>query len=254
LADARAGRSWQVGDGRLAIYNRGTEVSLELGLTLLDGAVPAQATVKIVTDKAGGAARLTATVDKVAAADLAAMSPPLAWLGFVRAPISGRLDATLGETGALSGLTAELGLDAGTLEPGEGARAIAFDRAAMSLSFDPKAARIRLTDLTVKSASLKLRASGHSDLLGPDGSPMPPGALPDAFLGQFAFSEVMVDPEGLFEVPVRFSEGALDLRLRLDPFRLDIGQLALVEANERLLLSGNVAAAAGGCRPRPDQH
>ncbi len=246
LTDARAGRSWQVGDGRLAIENREGEVAAELGLTLLDGAVPALATVLIVSDKAGGAASVTATVDQMAAADLAAMAPPLAWLGFVRAPISGRLVGSLDDNGALSGLTAELGLDAGTLAPGDGARAVAFDRAAMSLSFDPKAARIRLTDLTVESRSLKLRATGQSDLLGPDGAPLIAGALPVSFLGQFAFSEVMVDPEGLFEAPVRFSQGALDVRLRLNPFQLDIGQLALVEADDRLLLSGKITAAPGG--------
>ncbi len=246
LTDARAGRSWQVGDGRLAIDNRDGKVAAELGMTLLDGAVPAQATVLVVSDKASGAASVTATVDQVAAADLAAMAPPLAWLGLVQAPISGRLVASLDADGVVAGLTAELRLDAGTLEPGAGARPVAFDRAVLSLDFDPKAARIRLTDLTVESPSLKLRATGQSDLLGPGGTPLVPGALPKAFLGQLTFSEVMVDPEGLFEAPVRFSQGALDLRLRLDPFQLDIGQLALVEAEERLLLSGSVTATPKG--------
>jgi hypothetical protein len=56
----------------------------------------------------------------------------------------------------------------------------------------------------------------------------------------------MVDPEGLFAEPIRFGEGALDVRIRLDPFRLDIGQLALTEADEHLLLSGSVGAEAAG--------
>lgn len=246
LSDARAGRSWEVGDGRLVVENRADSVAAELSMTLLQGAEPAQATFSVVSAKAGGSAKVTATVDKVAAGDIAALAPPLAWLGFVRAPISGRFAGSLGEDGQLAGLTAELGLAAGTLEPGKDARPIPFERAAMSLAFDPASARLTLSALTVESPSLRLRANGQSDLLGPSGGPLAPGELPEVFLGQISFSEVKIDPEGLFSEPVRFSQGALDLRLHLDPFRLEIGQLTLVEADERLVMSGAITAASGG--------
>lgn len=246
LTDERAGRTWQVGDGRLAIENGETAISAELGLTLLDGAVPAQAVLSVVSDKGAETARLSAKVDTIAARDLAAMAPPLAFLGFVDAPISGSLDARLDETGAFSGFTGNLSLGKGSLAPGKGARPVGFDRAAMSLAYDPATAQIALSDLSVESTSLRLKATGTGDLLGPDGAPLAPGALPDSILGQIAFQEVMVDPEGLFEEPIRFGQGALDLRLRLKPFRLDIGQLALTEGDERLLLSGQVDAEEAG--------
>ena len=246
FTDAGAARSWQIGDGRLVIDNRPDGVAAELGLTLLEGAVPAQATLTVLTAKSDGTATLTATIDKVMAADVAALSPPLAMLGFVSAPISGRFAARLGKDGKLAGFSADLGLAAGTVLAGAEARPVPFDRADMALVFDPATSRIALSDLTVESRSLKLRASGGIDLLAADGSMMTPGALPDTFVGQLAFSEVMVDPEGLFEAPVRFSQGALDVRLRLNPFTLDIGQLALVENDERLVLSGQIKAAAGG--------
>jgi hypothetical protein len=246
LTDDRAGRSWQVGDGRLVISNADTAVSAELGLTLLDGAVPAQAVLSLVSDKGASTARLTVGVTNIAAIDLAAMSPPLAFLGFVDAPISGLVEAHLAEDGSFAGLSSRLSLAAGSLAPGNGALPIGFDSAALALTYDPLTARIALTDLAVESASLRLKASGHGDLMGPDGATLRPGALPEVILGQMAFQEVMLDPEGLFEAPIRFSQGALDLRLRLQPFELHIGQLALVEAEERLLLSGAVAATEGG--------
>ena len=246
LTDERAGRTWQVGDGRLVIANGETAISAELGLTLLDGAEPAQAVLTVVSDKDAQTAHLTAKVDNIAATDLAAMAPPLAFLGFVDAPISGALDARLGTDGSFASLTGKLGLGAGSLAPGKGARPIGFDRAAMSLAYDPATARIELAELSVESASLRLKASGHGDLLAPDGAAFGPGALPDSILAQIAFQEVMVDPEGLFEEPIRFGEGALDLRLRLTPFRLDIGQLALTEGDQRLLLSGQVEAEEAG--------
>ena len=45
-----------------------------------------------------------------------------------------------------------------------------------------------------------------------------------------------IDPEGLFQEPAQFSAGALDLRLRLNPFRVEVGQLALAEDDRRLVL------------------
>ena len=246
LTDDRAGRTWQVGDGRLVIQNGATAISAELGLTLLDRATPAQAVLTLVSDKAAKTAHLRARVDTVAATDLAVMAAPLAFLGFVDAPISGALDARLDQEGNFGGMTAELGLAAGSLAPGAGAPPIGFDRAALSLAYDPATARIALSGLSVESPSLRLTARGHGDLLASDGSPLLAGALPDSILAQIAVEEVMLDPDGLFEEPVRFGNGALDLRLQLTPFRLDIGQVALVEGDERLLLSGAVAATEGG--------
>ncbi|MFN3280084.1 MAG: hypothetical protein ACK40I_00185 [Tabrizicola sp.] len=254
LTDERAGRNWQVGDGRLVIENEKATLSAELGLTLLDGTDPAQAVLRLVSDKTGETARLSARVDNIAATDLAAMAPPLAFLGFVDAPISGQLEARLDEGGRFAGLSGQLGLASGSLSPGQGARPVAFDRAALSLGYDPATARIRLDALTVESASLRLKASGHGDLLGPGGQRLAPGALPESIEAQIAFEEVMVDPEGLFEAPVRFGKGALDLRLKLDPFRADIGQLALVERTEQLLLSGSVSADAAGWTGALDLH
>lgn len=246
LTDARANRRWQLGDGRLTIENRQGEVAAELALTLLDGVEPAQALVTLVVDRSGGAARVAATVDRMRARDLAVMAPPLAWLKFVQAPISGALQGGIDAEGALTGLTAQLDLGAGSLAPGEGANPVPFDRASLGLSYDPGPARIHMTGLSVESPSLRLKATGQGDLQDATGAAIGPGALPQAILGQVAFSEVMIDPEGLFAEPVRFSQGALDLRLRLDPFRLEIGQLALVEAGERLRLSGDVTATPEG--------
>jgi hypothetical protein len=246
LVDDRAGRSWSVGDGRLAVENRAGSVAAELSLSLLDGEVPAQAALTLVVDKADGAARLTAKVDTIAAEDLAVLVPPLAWLAAIEAPISGALAATISDTGTIADLSGELELAAGRIAPVDGARPIPFDRAGLTLAFDPDQARLTVTNLEVESASLRLRARGHGDLLGADGLPMRTGDLPDTLVAQIAFSEVVIDPEGLFEEPVRFTGGALDLKLRPDPFELQIGQLVLTEEDRRLHLSGAVQALPDG--------
>lgn len=246
LTDDRAKRAWQMGDGRLLISIEDKAISAELGLTLLDGATLAKAELRLTTARTAGSARLVATVDSFSAKDLAAMAPPLAWLAAVEAPISGELAATVSEEGQVSGLTAELSLASGSLSPGEGARPIGFDSARLSLGYDPKTARLTVAGLTVESPSLRMQASGYADLLSSDGSPTGTGAMPAAVVGQISFSKVMIDPEGQFVEPVRFGSGSLDLRLHLAPFRLEIGQLALVEGDERLLLSGDVTATVKG--------
>ena len=241
LEDARAGRTWQVGDGRLTVENRRDEVAAQLGMTLVaGGAAPSQATLTVVTQKASPAARITATVDQVAASDLATQIAQLAFLSVLDAPISGQLTTAIDGTGKVGSLEGQLQIGAGALRPTPETKPVAFDRAGLYLRYDSAAERLTLDDISVDGASVRLKARGQV---------LMPGValgVPTEFLTQITFDEVMVDPEGLFQEPVRFSEGALDLRLRLDPFILDIGQLSLVEDGRRVLAKGRAAADEKG--------
>jgi len=251
LTDARAGQTWEVGDGRLKLENRDRELAAELSLTLVaDSDRPARAVVTVVTEKAAARARITATVDQVPAADLAAQTALLAWLGVLDAPISGQLAASIDATG-LTALDGHLDLGAGAVRPSAQTSPIAFDRVSLGIGYDPDAGRIRLTGMEVESPSFRLKASGQSYLVDATGQPITgplSGRRPAAFLGQLAMTDVRIDPDGLFEAPVSFAQGALDVRLRLDPFALDIGQFALTDPGRRLSLSGRIAAEPEGWR------
>lgn len=255
LRDDRIGRTWEFGDGRLRIENRPHNLSAELGLSILGASgAPGQAVLTVVSSKESTEARLTATVDQIAAADLADQAPLLAALRVIDAPISGRLAATLGAEG-ITALDASLSLGAGALHPTEAARPIAFDRATIELAYDPDHGKIKLTTIDVESPSLRLKATGQAYLQSADGTYLTGplgGRLPQVFLNQIHLSEAMVDPAGLFERPVRFSEGAVDFRLRLDPFSIDIGQVALVEEGHRLSAKGSVGAGEDGWRAAID--
>lgn len=247
LSDARAGRTWEVGDGRLVIERRDNALAAELGVTLIEGGkAPASATFSIVTDRADSSARLNVTVKDVAASDLASVAPPLNFLSVLDAPISGRLAADLDPAGRLGGLEGELDLGAGALRPQGADAPVTFDKAGMALAYDPATAAITLRRLTIQSRSVRMNATGKVLLRTADGGAILPGDLPATILAQIGFSDVQVDPEGQFEAPVRFTEGALDMRVRLAPFAVDIGQLSLGEAGERLLLSGSFGADASG--------
>lgn len=241
LDDRRADRVWQVGDGRVTIVNRPDELALALAFGLLGGGSgPAQAELTFISTKADASARIRATVTGVAAADIASQAPALAWLGVLDAPISGRLSASLDRTGRLTGSEGTLEIGAGALHPNDGTLPVAFDRAGLAFALDTQGEVLTLTSLAVESTSLRLKASGAIRVPG-----LAQGQ-PRAFISQMKIRDLRVDPEGLFEEPVIFSEGVADARLSLYPFRIDIGQIALNEGNQRLHVRGVALSASAG--------
>ena len=254
LQDQGSGRRFDLGDGRLQLENRTGEVAAEVSLSLISSATPARAVLTIVSQKTDDQARISAQIDGVAAKDVAALAAPFAWAGLLDAPISGEIHTTLRADG-ITALEASLSFGAGALQPSPEARAIAFDSASMAMRFVPAQGRIDMTALSVQSPTLRVKATGHSYLIRADGSrilDVLAREVPDAYLTQLEFSQVMIDPEGLFQEPVEFSHGALDARMRLQPFSLEIGQVALSEAGRRLSASGRVGADQRGWRAAVD--
>lgn len=255
LTDLRAGRTWEVGDGRLSLENREAEIAAQLSMTLVaGGATPAQAVLTAVAAKGAATARISAQVDQVAARDLAAQTPLLGWLGVLDAPISGRLAVSLDSAG-ITALEGRLDIAAGALQPSKTTTPIAFDHASLGLGYDPAAGRILLSDVSVQSRTLRLTTTGQAYMVDGAGQTITgplSGRIPAAFLGQIKVSDLRVDPVGLFEKPVQFSQGAVDLRLRLNPFSLEIGQVSLSQGDERLGLSGQVFADQDGWRVATD--
>lgn len=254
LQDIRSGRSWAMGDGRLRLENRADALAAEISLSVISGASPARAVLTLVSPKGAQEVRVSAQIDGVAARDIAAQAAPFAWAQVLDAPISGRIQTTLDASGVAQ-MQASLSFGAGALQPSPGARAIAFDSAALSLVYDPRLGRLNVTELAVQSPTLRVIGSGHAYLVRADGSTITgplAGEVPDAYLSQLSLSEVKIDPEGLFQEPVKFSQGALDLRMRLDPFSVEIGQLALTEAGRRLSASGRLGADAQGWQASVD--
>ena len=241
LDDRRAGRVWTVGDGRVALIRQAEETVMDLAFGLMDGAAgPTTAQMTFGIGHGGQGARMAARIDGVAASDLAAQAPVLGWLGVLDAPISGDLRASLEADGGIGALDGSLAVGAGALRPVVGARPVPLNAAEIVFAWDPARARITASRVAVDSPALRVTAAAHADL-----TDMTNG-VPDAFQVQVRFDDVLVNPEGMFAEPVRFRQGAMDLRLRLDPFSVDLGQLALVEDGRHLLARGGVSAGGDG--------
>ena len=230
----------------MRLENRPNELAAEVSLSQLTDGLPARATLTIVSQKGNDHARITAQIEDVAAKDIAAQAAPFAWAGLLDAPISGRIQAELGADG-IQAMDAGLRFGAGVLQPNPQAKPVVFDSADMALHFNPAEGRVNVTSLSLQSPTLRLKATGHSYLTRADGSRIIgalAGEVPDAYLTQLQFSQVMVDPEGLFQEPVQFSQGALDMRLRLAPFSL-VCKAVLADGRPTVKLSDNPNKAMG---------
>jgi hypothetical protein len=127
----------------------------------------------------------------LAARDLATVSPALAWLDLMRAPISGRLALQLGDDGTVGDLEARLDIGQGRVWLGQDSTPLGFDRIGADMLYDPGTRRLTFSALRLDAPALRFAAEGYADVAA-DGS---------SFVSQFRLSGIEAQPEGLFDTP-----------------------------------------------------
>lgn len=239
--DARAGRSWIVDGGRVALDLRGGQTFLRGDFALLAGR-PDVTTVSLSysSPRDSRAAQIGLNIANGVASDLATQSPALLWLGGVDAPISADLRTSLDEEGALGPLNARLEIGAGRFQPNPGTPPVLFQQAQAYFSFDPVRDLITFSEMNIASDWGQLRGDGAAYLRAfSDG-------LPQAILAQLRLTDVAVNPAGLYETAPEMPALAVDLRARFDPFVLDIGQIVARDGTSRTIAKGRIAATDAG--------
>ncbi|MEM9902900.1 MAG: AsmA-like C-terminal region-containing protein [Pseudomonadota bacterium] len=216
FADVRSGRTWRVPDAELDIARRGGAVTVTLavetpGRAVLRAAFPDEGPLDL---------QLSALLDGVPAPDLAAQVPPLVWLAPIEAAVSGTLITSYGSDGALGRLDGTLGIGPGRLAPAGGA-GVPFHRAQAYFTFRPEAGRIAFSEVSVEAPAGAFEAEGHAYLHGP------PGALPTTLTAQIALREGRLDAVPDLPAPIVLTGGALDARVTLQPFEVEVGQMVL---------------------------
>ena len=240
--DARAGRSWVIDNGRIGLDLRGDDLELRADVALLSGrAYVTTAELTYRSPHGSRVAEIGLAITDAAAADIASQSPLLSWLGVLDAPISGAVRGEMSEGGTLTGVSATLQIGAGELRPNSQTRPIPFQSARTYLSFDPALDRLTFDLIEVDSTLGRVVGTAQTYLREFDDN-----RWPAALLGQAQFSQMNIAPETIFDAPVELSDARFDFRLRLDPFTLDIGQAAVVNADVPLHMNGQVRAAAEG--------
>lgn len=241
VEDARSGRFWQVTEGRLQVQQTEAALDVSISFDIFNGTEELARTVLgIHSSKLDSSASFGATFENAAASDIALQTPALSFLGVLDAPISGAVRAEFDPGGALSSLAGALEIAAGALQPTPQTTPINFESGKAYFRYTPALERIQFSEVTIVSEAGRASGSGQAYLR--DFA----NGWPSTLLGQFTLSNLEVEPAGLFAEPVRFEEGALDFRMRLSPFQVEIGQLMLGSGDDVLLANGTVRAGAEG--------
>ena len=243
LEDARADRAWTVDGARLRVRRERRELNLSADLAILGGGAQAATMAANYTSRIGESeAQFGVAVTDVPASDVAAFTPAFAWLGGLRAPISGALRGGVLEGGALAEVSATFQIGEGALQPTPGAQPVPFRNMQVYFTFDPAQSELVFDHLSVDSAWAKGQLEGRARLVG-----LETGRL-DELIGQFRLSELELDPPGLYPEPRALEGAELDFRLTPDPFRLEIGQMRVIDQGRSMLLDGLLEAGADGWR------
>jgi len=239
LEDARTGRLWQAPNAALQLDRDADGLSITVVSELFNG-TENLAEVQLSARSFFNSSRASfgATISGVPAADIAVQAPALSYLGVLDAPISGSIRTGLDQGGALDAFAATLDIGAGALRPTADAPAVPFEGGRAYFTFDPTEQRLAFSDISVRSDLLSLSGEGQAWLGDLD------GGWPETLTGQLTLREARIDPEGIFEAPLAIAEGSADVRVRLDPFSVEVGRLSAGIAGARLLASGR--AGIGG--------
>ncbi len=249
--DARAEKAWRISDGTLLLTHTSDALSLSATLELPEpgtaNETPASVALRLSLGKAGAEAEVSALVENVAAADIAAHSPALSWLEPLQARVSGAVILGTTEDGRMGPLNGTLEIGTGLFQPETGARAIPFDGARAYFGYSPEHNRITFQELDIRAPDGTVSATGHAYLEGIE------TGWPTALIGQFQVSDMRLAPPGFLPEPALFDEGAIDVKLTADPFTARIGQMSLRTADPegelghtRLRGSGQISADADG--------
>jgi hypothetical protein len=243
LEDARSGRLWQATGGTLELVNAPDALTFTLVSEVFNGTEDlVRIDLAYRSERGTPEARLEARFENADTADIALQSPALALLELLDAPISGSLGLDIAPDGRLGRLAATLDIGAGRLRPAPEAQPIAFESARAVVDYEPASGRIAIPELSLRSDLVSLVAEGHL-LPGPL-----TGGWPRDMVAQVRLRDVAVAPGAVLEAPVSFVDGAADLRVTLDPFAVEIGQLALEGPHGRQRARGRVSAEPEGWR------
>lgn len=244
LADATTGRDIRLHEATMVLERQNGQLGLSLG-GRLDGSRDATLDIMLNRRAGGGQTDVAIVFDTLAARDLAASSPALAWLDLMRAPIDGTLTATMGDDGTLGAVDGQLQIGAGVVSlPGQD-DPMPFNAMAAQLAYDPDTRRAELSDVRLSSDQLSFTARGHADV-GPDG---------DIYVGQFTLADIAADPDGLFDAPLAIDGASVDLRLTLGEAVLaEVGQAVIYDDDLRATVNGTLRAAPDGVGLALDAH
>lgn len=239
--DRRAGTAFTLDGGRMIAQRKDGALVASADLAVLGGGAAATTLSANYTSIIGEAqAQFGVRIDNVSAADIATQSPAFAWMGALKAPISGAVRSGVRANGTLAPLSATLQIGAGVVQPNDETLPIPFDGARSYFSYDAALGLLRFDELSVDSKWVTARAEGTASLTG-----LRTGTLED-LVGQFRVTQLRANPMGFYAEPVALDNAEIDFRLQTNPFKIDIGRLDLFDGAQTRHAFGTLKAQPDG--------
>ena len=239
--DRRAERAFTLDGGRLIAVRKDGALVVTADLAFLgDGAGVTTLSANYTSPIGESEAQFGVRIDDVSAADIATQSPAFAWLGALRAPISGAVRSGVRADGTLAPLSATLQIGAGVVQPNDGTLPIPFDEARSYFTYDAANGLLQFDELSVSSKWVTARANGSATLTG-----LRTGTLKD-LAGQFSVTHLRANPMNYYPQPVELEGAEIDFKLQTSPFKLDIGRLDIFDEGETRHAFGTLTAQPKG--------
>ena len=242
-ADARAGRNWSMDGGALELALTRNDIAITGTLDILSGR-PFVTGIEVAYrgNRQGLSAAMSATVTNAVAEELATQSAALSWLTVLDGPLNGQITGRVNEAGILAEVAADLDIRDGMIRPDDTARPIPVKHAALQVRYDPAGSVLTFDSLEVESGWGSLQGNAQAFLRFDQAA----SALPQSFEIQLSLDEVAFNPDNLWQDERILTGAGADLRLRLDPFDLDIGQFHLGLDGETVTGKGDIGIGADG--------
>lgn len=241
LDDAFSRRTWLISDTTLVVENSDEALSAGVTFKLQNPTEePAEASFSWKKQSGEDVSEFTARFSGFRTEDLADQSVAFDWLRILNAPISGSVSLAIDADGSFGQMKGVLDIGAGSLRQTEQIKTTRFSGAKAYLSYDQDEEKISFDQVTLDTDAAHIVAEGHAYLS--DRIDRTVGAI----IAQLRFTKVDIKPEGVFERPLAFNLGALDMRVHLSPLTIDIGQLVLVDDETSYVVKGSLGITEDG--------
>lgn len=239
--DARLGRVWTLDGGHVRFAREGQALTISSGFSVLSGRQDVGAVeASYKSDIGDAAAEFGFLVSDIASEDIAVQAPALGWLQVLRASISGSLRGGISSKGDLLPLSASLQIGQGVIQPSPETLPIPIHGAHSYFTFYPLEQRLRFEELKISSGWGSGVMEGDAELAG-----IRDGRLTD-LVGQLRFTDLRLNPRGLYEAPQAFAGVTVDFRLQPDPFRFQLGEMLVEHEGRQIRLNGEIETGAEG--------
>jgi len=241
LSDVKSRHDRRFSDGRIVITRSNNRINSTVGFKISQNAASdASVTLSWQQEIGDKQAELSAQFAGLSTADLAQEFPALVPIKDITTPISGSVTVNIGVAGQIGDVSGVLDIGAGQILAAAPEKSVSVQSAKVYVSYDSTQKRLNFDQISVESDLVSGFASGKVFLS------VGAGRTFGAVIGQVKLNDVILDPKDAYGEPLIFESGALDMRVLVNPLRLDIGQLVLSHEDSKLVLSGSMASGPDG--------